>query len=199
MPSSYTASLRLELQAAGENLNTWGAPRLNNAIDRIDQAIAGRTAITLAGDRTLTSANASDDEARRAILDFDGEGPATVTIPAVSKLYAVRNGASGIVTLTTGGGATARIDAGEIGLVVCDGTNVVPLGFDGESLKAYVDAVAWAYNAGALPAQAGNAGRFVKTDGESAGWAAITVGDITDYAAAADELRAFAIAAAVAL
>ena len=45
MPSSYSASLRLELQAAGENLNTWGAPRLNNVIARMDKAIAGRAVV----------------------------------------------------------------------------------------------------------------------------------------------------------
>lgn len=90
MPSTYTPSLRLEMQAAGENLNTWGAPRLNAVIDRLDQAIAGRSAIVLAGDHVLTSANLADDEARRAMLDFTGMGPATVTLPAASKIYLVR-------------------------------------------------------------------------------------------------------------
>ena len=40
MPSSYT-DLGFELQAAGENTNTWGAPRLNAALSRINYAIAG--------------------------------------------------------------------------------------------------------------------------------------------------------------
>lgn len=198
MPSTYTASLRLEMQAAGENLNTWGAPRLNTVIDRLDQAIAGRSAITLAGDHVLTSANVGDDEARRAMLDFSGVGPATVTLPAASKIYLVRNAASGPVTLTTGAGTTAVIDSQDVTLAACDGTNVFPLGVGGLSVKAYVEDVAWSYNAGALPAQTGNAGKVVATDGEAAGWRFVTslsdyTQDQTQRASAADR-RAAALA-----
>lgn len=199
MPSTYTTSLRLEMQAAGENLNTWGAPKLNNVISRIDQAIAGRSAIELAGDKVLTSANSADDEARRAILDFTGAGPATVTLPSVSKLYLVRNAATGTVTLTTGAGAVAAVDAGDVTVVACDGTNVFPLGVGGQGLKAYVEGVAWSYNAGALPAQAGNAGKFVRTDGETAAWASLEAADVAGLEALLAETRAFAVAAAAAL
>ncbi len=199
MPSTYTTSLRLEMQAAGENLNTWGAPKLNNVISRIVQAIAGRSAIELAGDHCLTSANSADDEARRAMLDFTGTGPATVTLPSVSKVYLVRNAATGAVTLTTGAGAAVAVDAGDVTIVACDGTHVFPLGVGGQGLKAYVEGVAWTYNAGALPAQAGNGGRFVKTDGETAAWASLEAADITDLGALLAQARAFAVAAAVAL
>mgnify|MGYP001627511684 CR=1 FL=1 len=195
MPSTYTASLRLEMQGAGENLNTWGAPRLNNAIHRIDQAIAGRTALTLAGDHVLSSANQADDEARRAMLDLSGAGPATLTLPGVSKIYLVRNGASGVVTLTTGAGASVAIDPQDVTFVACDGTNVFALGVGGAPLKAYVEGVAWRYNAGALPGQTGNAGKVVTTDGEDAGWSPLT--SLSDYqhdqnlrAAAADRRAA---------
>lgn len=198
MPSTYTPSLRLEMQAAGENLNTWGAPRLNLVIDRLDQAIAGRSAIVLDGDHVLTSANASDDEARRAMLDISGAGPATVTLPATSKIYLVRNGASGPVTLTTGAGAVAVLDPQDVALVACDGGDVFALGVGGLSFKAYVETVAWTYNAGALPAQAGNAGKVVATDGEDAGWRLVTT--LSDYIqdqtqrAVAAERRAAALA-----
>ncbi len=198
MPSTYTASLRLEMQAAGENLNTWGAPRLNQVIDRLDQAIAGRSAIVLDGDHVLTSANAADDEARRAMLDFSGVGPATVTLPATSKIYLVRNGASGPVTLTTGAGVVARVDPQDVALVACDGGEVFALGVGGLSLKSYVDAVAWSYNAGALPAQTGNADKVVATDGQDAGWRLVTT--LPDYVqdqaqqAVAAERRAVALA-----
>lgn len=189
MPSSYTPRLRLELQAAGENLNTWGAPKLNSAISRIDAAIAGRAAIVLAGAPYSLSASNGDDEARSAILDFSGSGPATVTLPSVSKLYLARNGASGAVTLTTGAGATLILAAGDAALAACDGSNVFSLAIGGTSIKAYVDAVrayvdqqAWDSQAGILPGQGGAAGRFLKTDGTSPAWAAPTVADLTDYA-----------------
>lgn len=199
MPSTYTTSLRLEMQAAGENLNTWGAPKLNNVISRIDQAIAGRSAIELTGDKVLSSANSADDEARRAILDFTGTGPATVTVPSVSKVYLVRNGASGAVTLTTGAGEAAAVASGDVTVVACDGANVFPLGVGGQGLKAYVEGVAWSYNAGALPAQAGNAGKFVRTDGETAAWAGLEAADVAGLEVLLAEVRAFAVAAAVAL
>lgn len=188
MPSSYTPRLRLELQAAGENLNTWGAPKLNNVLSRIDTAIAGLTVIALTGDHTLTSSN-GDDEARSAILDFTGTGPATVTLPSVSKIYLARNGANGAVTLTTGAGATLALAASDAALVVCDGTNVFSLLIGGTSIKAYVDAVrahvdqqAWDAQAGILPGQGGADGWFLKTDGTSPTWAAPAVADISDYA-----------------
>ncbi|WP_340647536.1 hypothetical protein [Phenylobacterium sp.] len=189
MPSSYTPRLRLELQAAGENLNTWGAPKLNNALSRIDTAIAGRAAIVLAGAAYSLSASNGDDEARAAILDFSGTGPASVTLPSVSKIYLARNGASGVVTLTTGAGTTLALAVGDTVLAFCDGTNVVSLLIGGASIKAYVDAVrayvdqqAWDAQAGVLPGQGGNAGRFLKTDGTSPTWAAPAVADISDYA-----------------
>lgn len=189
MPSSYTPRLRLELQAAGENLNTWGAPKLNNAISRIDTAIAGRAAVVLAGAPYSLSASNGDDEARSAILDFSGVGPTTVTLPSVSKIYLARNGASGAVTLTTGVGATLALAVGDAVLAVCDGTNVFSLVIGGTSIKAYVDAVrayvdqqAWDAQAGILPGQGGAGGRFLKTDGVSPAWAAPAVADLSDYA-----------------
>ena len=189
MPSSYTPRLRLELQAAGENLNTWGAPKLNNALSRIDAAIAGRAAIVLVGAPYSLSASNGDDEARAAILDFSGAGPATVTLPSVSKLYLARNGASGAVTLTTGAGAILVLAAGDAALAACDGSNVFSLALGGSSIKAYVDAVrayvdqqAWDAQAGVLPGQGGAGGRFLKTDGTSPAWVAPAVADLTDYA-----------------
>ena len=205
MPSSYTPRLRLELQAAGENLNTWGAPKLNNAISRIDAAIAGRTSVSLAGVPYGLSVSNGDDEARAAILDFTGTGPATVTLPSVSKVYLARNGASGAVTLTTGAGATLALAVGDAALVVCDGTNVFSLAIGGSSIKAYVDAVrtyvdqqAWAGQAGVLPGQGGNAGKFLKTNGTTPSWTAPAVAYLSDYASDQAAKAAAASAAATA-
>ncbi len=203
MPSSFTPRLRLELQAAGENLNTWGAPKLNNVIARLDFAVAGRNAVVLAGGPYSLSASNGDDEARGAILDFSGTGPATVTIPSVSKIYVARNGASGTVTLTTGAGASVALDPGLVALIACDGAGVFELGVNAQGLKAYVDAQAWSAQTGNLPGQPGNGGKFLKTNGTSPNWAGLSTADLTDYAtdqaAKAAQAKAFAIAAAVAL
>ena len=64
MPSSYTSSLRFELQFTGENLNLWG-DKLNAALSRADDAIGGWLTKALTADYTLATANGAADEARR--------------------------------------------------------------------------------------------------------------------------------------
>lgn len=186
MPSSFTPRLRLEMQAAGENLNTWGAPKLNNVIARLDFSIAGWSTIALTGNYSLTASN-SDDEARSAMLKFTGTGTYTVTIPSVSKRYDVWNALSGELVITTGAGAVAALQPGEKCAVICDSVNVhrlQPTDFGGARLtgvadptgaqdgatKKYVDDTAFSAAAGNIPGQAGNAGRFLSTDGTVAGW-----------------------------
>jgi hypothetical protein len=181
MPSSYTPRLRLEMQAAGENLNTWGAPRLNNTLARIDFALAGRAVLTLTGgDYRLSSQNGGEDEARSAMLDLVGQAPARILVPAVSKIYLVRNRTTGPVQLSSGAGTSAEVGPGDVTLVACDGADLFCLSAAGRALKTYVDQVAWSYNAGNLPGQSGQAGKVLKTDGLSAAWTGLTSADITD-------------------
>lgn len=199
MPSSYTSSLRFVLQATGENLNTWGVLNNNSMIALADYAIAGRAAFTLSGSKTLTTANGATDEARAAMLDITGGTGGTITIPAVSKIYLVRNGASGNVVITTGGGATITIRPGESLLVFTDGTDVrstfstdfmgnritnvgTPTASADAATKNYVDTTAWNLNTGILPGQGGNAGNFLTTNGSVASWAAIQVANVTGAA-----------------
>ena len=190
MPSSWSASLRFELQFTGENINLWG-DRLNAVVSHADYAIAGfLTKALTTSPYALSTANAGDDEARAAMLKFTGAGAFTVTIPSVSKAYLVWNACSGILTLTTGSGATVGVDPGDILSVFCDGANVKTLSYGGVSIKDYVAAIAWSYNAGNLPAQAGNAGKFVKTDGTNAGWSAIATTDVGGFAASAPMILA---------
>jgi hypothetical protein len=180
MPSSWSPSLRFELQFTGENINLWG-DKLNAVLGHADYAVAGWLTKALTGDYSLTTANAGDDEARAAMVKFTGAGPFTVTLPAVSKAYLVWNACSAGVTLTTGAGATVSVDPGDIVQIACDGANVKTPGYGGLSIKDFVAATAWSYNAGALPAQAGNAGRFVKTDGTNASWQPISASDLSDF------------------
>ncbi|OHB30018.1 MAG: hypothetical protein A2790_04540 [Phenylobacterium sp. RIFCSPHIGHO2_01_FULL_69_31] len=196
MPSSWTSSLRLEQQFTGENINTWG-DRLNVALRHADQAVAGWLTKPLTGPATLSTLNGADDEARAATIKFTGgAGPFTVTLPAVSKTYLVWNACAGAVTLTTGAGAAVTVDPGDIVWASCDGSAVKTPGYGGVSIKDWVSGVAWSYNAGNLPAQAGNAGKFVRTDGSTASWQALSTADLTDYAQA---VKGLALAFAVAL
>lgn len=183
MASTFSPRLRLNLQAPGDNLNLWGLI-LNALFQMLEDSIAKRLAFPLSGVKSLTTALGQTDEARSAFLEVTGGTGGTITIPSVEKIYLVRNGASGDVTMTTGAGATAILTPGELNLVVCDASNVRPLGPNGQSVKAYVDAVAWDYNAGNLPGQAGNAGKFVTTNGTGANWKALMSTDIADFQAA---------------
>jgi hypothetical protein len=189
MPSSWSPSLRFELQFTGENINLWG-DKLNAVLGHADYAIAGFLTKPLTGNTTLTTANAGDDEARAAMIKFTGAGPFVVTIPAVSKAYTVWNACTGAVTLTTGAGSTVTVDPGDVVQVLCDGANVKTPGIGGQTFKDYVAGVAWSYNAGNLPAQAGNAGKFVKTDGTTATWASVASSDVVGFSASAAAIRA---------
>ncbi len=194
MPSSYTSRLRLILQAAGEGLNVWGLLLNSGVFDLVDTSIAGVLSFSLSGSKTLTTANGSTDEARYAALNVTGGTGGTITIPSVTKTYVVRNASTGNVTITTGAGANATLSTGALGLVMCNASDVflvqsfknvpTPVASTDAANKAYVDAAeanaktytddtAWAYNAGNLPAQAGNAGKYITTNGTVASWASL--------------------------
>lgn len=127
MPSTPTTRNRLEKQAAGENSNTWGAPKLNTVIDLLDASLDGLTTKALTGNYSLTSTNYADDESRKRVLRFTGTGTFTVTIPGVEKWYIVDNQCTGDLTITTGSGTTGVVQPGVMTVVTCDGTNVKAL------------------------------------------------------------------------
>ena len=179
MPSSWSPNLRFELQFDGENTNTWG-DKLDVVLNHIDFAIAGFETIALTGNYALTTANAADDQARAAMIKFTGAGPFTVTLPSVSKRYLIWNATGGLLTLTTGAGATLSIDPGDRTNVDVDGSNVSTIMFGGMDLKTFISSSALAAT-GTLPALAGNAGKYVKTDGVNAFWAAPASTDLSDY------------------
>lgn len=188
MPSSYTTSARFTLQATGENNNTWGVILNSGVFQLVDDNVNGRLAFALSGAKVLTSNLGATDEARMAFLDVTGGTGGVVTIPAVAKLYVVRNAATGPVTISTGGPNAAIIYPGETLQVACDGgavRRVRPSNFDGATLtqvgtptlpsdganKNYVDFAVAGVVAGGLPVQSGHAGEALFTDGANAGWA----------------------------
>jgi hypothetical protein len=185
MPSSYSASARFNLQATGEGNNVWGTILNAGALSLVDENVNGRTAITLTGANvTLTSLNGASDQARKQILDFTGVGGCTVTIPAVSKTYVVRNGSTATVTITTGSGLTVGVEAGSVVYLMVDGTNVRQLGFAGYGLKDYIDQAILA-TTGSLPATTGNNGKVIAC--VTGAWTPtlLTLSYISDYSAAA--------------
>ena len=203
MPSDYTISFRFNLQAPGENLNTWGTNLNAGVFQLIEDALAGAVSLSLSGPTALTSVNGATDQARCMALNITGGTGGTITVPGVRKLYFVRNTASGAVVITTGSGATASFAAGEVGFCYSpDGINFYktstttdfagarlqnvgsPTANTDSATKGYVDGVAFAMAAGSLPGQPGNAGKFLSTDGTTASWQTptVTTSQITDYA-----------------
>jgi len=174
MASTATIRLRFELQGTGENLNTWGQKLNTSALALIDTAIAGVTAFTLSGSKTLTSSNYVADEARSAVLNITSGTGGTVNIPAVEKCYLVRNNTSGPVVIDTGS-STVTLVAGEINAVFTNGSSIYAA-----NSKSYVDAAILNASLSAdIPSQAGNAGKFLGTDGTIASWTAITSAIVT--------------------
>jgi hypothetical protein len=141
MSSTYTSRINLELQADGENANTWGQRLNNNVIQLVDDAVAAYTTISIgSASYTLTNNDGATDEARSAILEFTGvvSTSINVIIPSQSKFYLVRdkttraNDASYV--LQTAGNAGISPDVSSRGVYFCDGTNIHTLNAAGLGL-----------------------------------------------------------------
>jgi hypothetical protein len=130
MPSTYSTNLRFELIASGEQAGLWGGTTNTNIGTLIEQAISGTSAVVMANaDYSLTTANGASDQARCMYLSITSSATLTttrtVTCPAVSKFYVVRNGTTGSQSIVfTAGGTGVTIPNGETVTVMCDATNV---------------------------------------------------------------------------
>ena len=130
MASTYSADLKLELMATGENAGTWGT-KTNTNLDLVQQAIAGYQAIDVASSNVaLVMSNASISNARNMVLNFTGTlaGARTVTIPdSIEKFYIVKDGTThsgNTLTFKTVSGTGFELDEGKIHAAYSDGTNV---------------------------------------------------------------------------
>lgn len=129
MPSTYSALLRLEKQAAGENDNTWGT-KANTIFEMIEDAIAGTATITdTNGDVTLSTNNSSEDQQRKAILRCTATltGNLNLIVPTTSKIYLIDNATSGAysVTVKVSGQTGVEVAQGTKAIVFVNGTDVV--------------------------------------------------------------------------
>jgi hypothetical protein len=132
MTSSYSSQLRVELPATGDQPTTWGNTTNNNLGTLLEAAITGVASVTMPSDAdyTLTVANGSTDEARRAVLYVSSGVSLTSTraivVPSVAKIYWVFNATSGsqnIIFRTASAAGSASVPVGYFAKVYCDGTN----------------------------------------------------------------------------
>ena len=139
MSSTYSTSLRIELQASGANSGTWGTITNNNFSQSLEFAIAGVTNVACgdAAVTTLTNADGpqsqANNQARNAHIRLTGAHGAVriAQFPATQKVYLITNattdsGSSGPYAMTARLGAsgnTLSIANGTTRLVSTDGTN----------------------------------------------------------------------------
>ncbi len=103
----FTEKLRLIKQNVGENDQIWGDALNSGFIDLVDAGVAGLVDVDMnGGDTSLTDEDGAPSEARAMFLNLFGSppGPSTLTVPNRSKLYAIRNGTTQIITVKPLGG-----------------------------------------------------------------------------------------------
>ena len=132
MPSTYSANLRLELIASGEQGNTWGNTTNNNLGTLLEQSIAGYVtqAVTNSSSPTiLTIPNGATGVARNMYIELTGALTAArvVEVPNNKKLYFIYNNTTGgyAVTVKVTGQTGVSVPNGVKTILVSNGTDVV--------------------------------------------------------------------------
>jgi len=135
MANSTSASLKLTVQATGENSGTWGQITNTNLLI-LEQAIGGFQSVAITTGATLTFSNGALSNGKNQVLKLTGTiaGAVNVVIPdSIEKTFVVENATSGAHTVTfktsSGTGVTwAAADKGTK-MIYSDGTNVVDTAF----------------------------------------------------------------------
>jgi hypothetical protein len=133
MPNTTSASLKLTVQATGENSGTWGQITNTNLLI-LEQAIGGYAGVALNATTgaTLTFSNGALSDGKNQVLKLTGTITTNVDVivpDSVEKTYVVENATSGAFTVTvkttSGSGVTwAATDKGKK-LIYSDGTNIL--------------------------------------------------------------------------
>ena len=131
MVSTASDLIKFEKQATGENSATWGT-KANTAMSRIEEAIAGYRAITVAGstytldDTQYLENSTTTAESHLSFIKCTGTPGAArlIAIPARTKHYTVWNAVTTYdITFGISGNVVVTVPTGHIVNVFCDGTN----------------------------------------------------------------------------
>jgi hypothetical protein len=136
MANTTSASLKLTVQATGENSGTWGQITNTNLLI-LEQAIGGYQSVGITSAATLTFSNGALSNGKNQVIKLTGNitGNKNVVIPdsglgtAPTKTYTVENATTGAFTVTfktsSGTGITwSATDKGKK-ILYSDGTNVL--------------------------------------------------------------------------
>ena len=134
MANSTSASLKLTVQATGENSGTWGQITNTNLLI-LEQAIGGYDAFNVTNaSRALTFTNGALSNGKNEVIKLTGTLAANVnvTIPdSVEKTYVVHDTcdhAGYTLTFKTSSGTGVALCEGHVYTLYSDGTNVVKAG-----------------------------------------------------------------------
>jgi len=136
MANTTSASLKLTVQATGENSGIWGQITNTNLLI-LEQAIGGYDAVGVTSGATLTFSNGALSNGKNQVLKLTGTitGNVNVTIPdSIEKTYIVENATTGAYTVTfktsSGTGATWSTTDKGYKILYSDGTNIVDITAD---------------------------------------------------------------------
>jgi hypothetical protein len=147
MANTTSASLKLTVQATGENSGTWGQITNTNLLI-LEQAIGGYAGVGLNATTgaTLVFSNGVLSNGKNQVIKLTGTitSNVNVTIPdSIEKTYIVENATSGAFTVTfktsSGTGVTWGTNDKSTKLIYSDGTNVVGTGFISTALNSDLD------------------------------------------------------------
>ena len=131
MANTTSTSLKLTVQATGENSGTWGQFTNTNLLI-LEQAIGGYDAVGVTAAATLTFSNGILSNGKNQVIKLTGtiSGNKNVVIPdSIEKTYIIQNATTGAHTVTvkttSGTGFTFGATEKTIAILYSDGTNVV--------------------------------------------------------------------------
>jgi hypothetical protein len=160
MANTTSASLKLTVQATGENSGTWGQITNTNLLI-LEQAIGGYDDIGVTSGATLTFSNGVLSNGKNQVLKLIGTiaGAVNVVIPdGIEKTYIVENATTGAhsVTFKTSSGTGATFGATDKGnkIVYSDGTNIIDVFANQNQIGIFT-----------IPAADGTSGQAIVTNG----------------------------------
>jgi hypothetical protein len=131
MANTTSTSLKLTVQATGENSGTWGQITNTNLLI-LEQAIGGYDAVGITSGATLTFSNGVLSNGKNQVLKLIGTiaGAVNVVIPdGIEKTYIVNNATTGAYSVTfktsSGSGVTWGATDKTTKIVYTDGTSTI--------------------------------------------------------------------------
>ena len=197
MANTTSTTLKLTVQATGENSGTWGQITNTNLLI-LEQAIGGYDDIGVTSGATLTFSNGVLSNGKNQVLKLIGTiaGAVNVVIPdGIEKTYIVNNATTGAYSVTfktsSGSGVTWGATDKTTKIVYTDGTDVLE-GVSATSPGGTDKQIQFNDNGSFGGITMGTAGQVLTTDGTTASFGDISGGAAWQAVITADPANAVA-------